>query len=106
MRISPSTNPADVAKVEKYLREQSNGELTQIINSPIALEGKLEGFTRTMLGTAEARVIVDLARGELNRRTAGKALRVSWLSLGVSIVSAIAAVAGVAIALFTYLAHR
>jgi hypothetical protein len=88
-----TSNQDDVAKAEAYLRARTNGELIQIINSPIALEGKLEGFTRNMLRTADERVIVDLTKEVLAQRTTRRMLRVSWLALGVSGVSALAAVA-------------
>jgi hypothetical protein len=101
--FSPAHKKADAAKAKKYLSERSNTELTQIIASPRVLVDKLPGFTLNHLRTAEADVTVEFAKAELNRRTSGRALRVSWLSLPATIVGGLTVAA--LIALFRYLAH-
>jgi fructose-1-phosphate kinase PfkB-like protein len=81
-RFSPSRSSDDLAKAESYLRKRSK------------------------LRMGDERVVVDLARDEATRRNAEKVLRVSWLSLAVSVVSAVAAFAAAVAAVFTYLARR
>jgi hypothetical protein len=53
----------------------------------------LPGFTTAHLRTDEERVVVALAKDELNQRNTRRMRCVSWIALGVSVVSAGGAIA-------------
>jgi hypothetical protein len=89
-----SSSPEDLSKTEKWLSGQSNAELIRIIAAPSgnALLDRLPGFTANHLKTAEAHVVVELAKAKLKSREqarqldARKARRPAWLSVGVAAV--------------------
>jgi hypothetical protein len=85
--FSPSSNMDDFRTAETFVQERSDAELGQIIIVPTGLVHRLPGFTRDHLGTADERVIVDLARSEANWRLAAKARHISQLALWVSVGS-------------------
>jgi hypothetical protein len=104
--FSPSQTPEDLAIAERYLRERSVAELTQIITAPTVLLNRLPGFTTAHLRTADEFMVVNLAQNEINRRERREARRVMWLSLAVSGASALAAIAAAVTAWLAYLARR
>jgi hypothetical protein len=88
----------DLEVAGRFLRKKSAAELARIIRAPEVLVGeKVPWFTQDDLETFHETLIVDLAKDEVRQRPARRALRVSWLALAVSVVSAITAA-------FTYFA--
>jgi hypothetical protein len=89
-----SSAPEDLSKTEKWLLGQSNAVLIRIIAAPSgnALLDRLPGFTASHLKTAEAHVVVELAKAELKSREevrrldARKARRPALLSVGLAAV--------------------
>jgi hypothetical protein len=101
--FSPAGNRADLARTERFLRKRKDRELIQVIAWPAALVDWLPGFEATHLRDADEHVAVNLAKNELSRRSAARALRASWVAVVISFVSVAAAIAS---AVAAWLAHR
>jgi hypothetical protein len=62
------TDPEHAAKVAEFLRTLSNAELLQGTANPRAFAGRLRGITTFFPGQQSEKLIVELIRGELQRR--------------------------------------
>lgn len=75
MTFSPEDNPADAGRAATFLKTLSDAELSQAIASPMALVGRLEGFTMNHVRTAAQTTIIELARFEQTRRQGDRVSR-------------------------------
>lgn len=94
----PCQNAEDLVEAQNFICKRSDAQLIQISEYPTVLLTLMTRFTHANLDTADQRVIVGLAKNEMERRSGRKTRRIAWAAFAVSALS-------FALALVTFVMH-
>lgn len=100
MTFSPEVNPADVGRAAAFLKTLSDAELSQAIASPMALVGRLEGFTTNHLRTAPQATVVELAHFEQASRQSARISRDARRAQTIAACAAVISLLSLLVAVF------